>query len=126
MAQAPDRPAHGSLVFKGAQRPLRLVELPPWHGWKIANEAQRAERFLERYLVVPTGTGAAKPFKIPAFQRQLLREIYGHLATFVSLPAANGKTTFLAAVALERLCRGDDYVEVDVIATKQEQAGFLV
>jgi hypothetical protein len=120
------RPAHGSLVFKGAQQPLRLVELPPWHGWRTTSEAKRAQRFLETYLVVPTGAGSAQPFKLPAFQRQILRELYDHLALFVSLPAANGKTTFLGAVALERLARGDDYVEVDVVATKQEQAGFLV
>ncbi len=126
MATDPTGPAHGSLVFKGAQRPLRLIELPPWTGWKHTSEARRAERFLETYLVVPTGHGAAGPFRIAGFQRELLREIYDHLATFASLPAANGKTTFLAALALERIARGDDYVEVDVIATKQEQAGFLV
>jgi len=126
MAEAAPGPAHGSLVFKGAQRPLRLIELPPWHGWRHTSEARRAERFLAEYVVVPTGAGAGHPLRIAGFQRELLSEIYDHLATFVSLQAANGKTTFLAAVALERLCRGDDYVEVDVVATKQEQAGFLV
>jgi len=126
MSEPAPGPAHGSLVFKGAQRPLRLIELPPWHGWRHSSEARRAERFLAEYVVVPTGAGAGHPLRIAGFQRELLRAIYDHLATFVSLPAANGKTTFLAAVALERLCRGDDYVEVDVVATKQEQAGFLV
>jgi len=76
--------------------------------------------------VVPTGAGAGGTFKVASFQRTILEAIYAHLATFVSLPAANGKTTFLGGVALERLCRGDDYAEVDVVATKQEQAGFLV
>jgi len=120
------RPAHGSLVFKGAQRPLRLVELPVWHGWRYTSEAARAVRFLESQLVIPTGTGAGAPIRVARFQREILDAVYSHLATFCSLPAANGKTTFLAAVALERLTRGDDYAEIDVIATKQEQAGFLV
>src|SRR4029453_1633625 len=44
----------------------------------------------------------------------------------VSVPAGNGKTTLLAALSLERICRGDDYVEVDVVATKQDQAAILV
>jgi len=81
---------------------------------------------MEQYLVVPTGANQAGAFKVARFQRGILEAIYGHLATFVSLPAANGKTTFLAAVALERLARGDDYAEIDVVATKQEQAGILV
>jgi len=125
-AKPPARPAHGSLVFKGSQRPLRLVDLPPWHGWRWTSEAKRAERWITRYLVTPTGSGAGAPMRVAAFQRQILEAIYAYLATFVSLPAANGKTTFLGAVALERLARGDDYAEIDVVATKQEQAGFLV
>jgi Phage Terminase len=125
---APDtsRPAHGALVRQHGQTPLRLIDLPPWHGWRYTSEAARARRFLERYLVVPTGAGAARPFRIATFQRTILSAIYDHLATFVSLPAANGKTTFLAALAIERLCRGDDFAEIDVVATKQEQAGILV
>jgi hypothetical protein len=119
-------PAHGSLVYRGQARPMRLVETPPWHGWTYRSEAARAIRFIERYLVVTTGAGAARGFKVAGFQRDLLEVLYSHLATFASLPAANGKTTFLAAVALERLCRGDDYAEIDVVATKQEQAGLLI
>ena len=84
------------------------------------------KRWVERFLVVPTGYGQARSFRVAAFQREILDALYSHLATFVSLPAANGKTTLLAAAALERLCRGDDYVEVDVVATKQEQAGLLI
>ena len=32
----------------------------------------------------------------------------------------------MAALAVERLCRGDAYVEVDVLATKREQAAIMV
>ena len=122
----PSRPAHGSLVRHGNTGSLRLVELPPWAGWRWTSEAKRAERWIREYLVTPTGAGAGAPMRVAGFQRQILELIYGYLATFVSLPAANGKTTFLGAVALERLARGDDYAEIDVVATKQEQAGFLV
>jgi phage terminase large subunit-like protein len=64
--------------------------------------------------------------RLAGFQRQVIETLYDSRAAVVSLPAGNGKTTLLAAIALERICRGDDYVEVDVVATKQEQAGFLV
>lgn len=32
----------------------------------------------------------------------------------------------MAAVGLERLCRGDDYVEVDILATKEDQAQRMI
>ena len=124
--EAARRPQLESLTYKGGLTPLRQLELPPWHGWRATSEAKRAERWITRYLVVPTGYGQAGPFRVASFQRRILRSLYDHLATFVSLPAANGKTTLLAAVALERLARGDDYAEIDVVATKQEQAGILI
>jgi len=72
------------------------------------------------------GHGAGAPLKLAGFQRKIIRTLYDSLATFVSIPAANGKSTLLAAVAIERLCRGDAYVEVDVLATKREQAAIMV
>lgn len=124
--EAARRPKLEALTHKGGLPPLRLLDLPPWHGWKYTSEAARARRFIERYLVVPMGAGQGRPMRVAAFQRQILAALYDHLAAFVSLPTANGKTTLLAAVALERVCRGDDYAEVDVVATKQEQAGLLI
>jgi len=67
-----------------------------------------------------------EPMRIAGFQRRLLRTIIDSLATFVSIPAGNGKTTLMAAVGLERVCRGGEYVEVDVLATQEEQARRLV
>jgi phage terminase large subunit-like protein len=64
--------------------------------------------------------------KLAGFQREIIRTLYDSLATFVSIPAANGKSTLLAGAAIERLCRGDAYAEVDVLATKREQAAIVV
>lgn len=64
--------------------------------------------------------------RLAGFQRQIVRDVYGNLAAFESVPVANGKTTLLGAIALERICRGDDYAEVDVIATKLGQASEVV
>ena len=120
------RIAHGELNKPGAKPAIRLLELPPWSGWRWSSEAARARRWIERYLVLPTGTGAGFPMKLPSFERTILETLYDSLACFCSLPAANGKTTLLAAIALERICRGDAYAEVDVLATKEDQAGMLV
>jgi phage terminase large subunit-like protein len=119
-------PAVGTLTRPGAKPDLRLLELPPWHGWAYRSEAARARRWVEAHLAIPTGYGAGQPFKLAGFQRRIVQEIYDNLATFVSLPAANGKTTLLAALALERICRGDPYSHVLVVATKQEQAELLI
>jgi phage terminase large subunit-like protein len=75
---------------------------------------------------VPVGYGQGEPMRLAGFQKRIIKTLYDSLATFVSIPAANGKSTLLAAVAVERLCRGDAYVEIDVLATKQEQAAILV
>jgi phage terminase large subunit-like protein len=119
-------PQIGTLTRPGAKPDLRLVDLPPWHGWRTTNEAARARRWVEGHLSVPTGANAGQPFRFAGFQRELVRLVYDSLAAFVSMPAANGKTTLLAALALERICRGDPYAHVDVVATKEDQAAMLI
>ena len=118
---------HGALNRGGAKPKLELSDLStPWHGWRYTSEATRVEALDRELPPRPDGSrrrledeGRALPAEDPL-------ELYDSLASFVSLPAANGKTTLLAAVALERICRGDAYAEVDVLATKEDQAGILV
>jgi phage terminase large subunit-like protein len=117
---------HGSLQRPGARQPLRLVELPEWHGWRYRSLAARVVRWIEAEVHVPTGHRAGELMRVAPFQRKIIQALYDSRAAVVSLPAGNGKTTLLAAIALERICRGDDYAEVAVVATKQEQAGVLV
>src|SRR5262245_25138143 len=100
--------------------------MPRWHGWRVKDEHRRIVRWVEAQLVMPVGDGAGLPIRVAPFQRRLLERMCDSLATFISIPAGNGKTTLMAAVALERVARGDDYVEVDVIATKEDQARRLV
>jgi phage terminase large subunit-like protein len=119
-------PAHGVLQRPGAKPALRITELPPWHGWRYDSDAERAVSWIESLLVLPTGHGAGSHVKVAPFQRKIVEALYDSLALFVSIAAANGKTTLLSALALERICRGDDYAEVDVVATKQDQAAILV
>lgn len=119
-------PKHGALHKSGARKPLRKTELPRWAGWRHDSEAQRIIRWCEEVLVLPRGHGGGERFKVAPYQRKFLSTFTDSLATFASIPAGNGKTTFMAAVALERLCRGDDYVEIDVLATKEDQAQRMV
>ena len=110
----------------GPRKPLRLTKMPRWHRWRVPHEDRRIIRWCEDLLVLPRGHGAGERFKVAPFQRQFLKTYVDSLATFASIPAGNGKTTFMAAVGLERLCRGDEYVEVDILATKEDQAQRLV
>jgi len=75
---------------------------------------------------VPVGVGQLRGMRVAEFQQRMLKRMCDALAVFISIPAGNGKTTLMAAVGLERVCRGDEYVEVDVLATKEDQARRLV
>jgi len=119
------RPAHGSLSAPGA-KPRLAVETAPWERWRGRDEARRAIRWIERYCRISTGHNAGRPFRLADFQRLIVHDLYGNLAAFESLPTGQGKTTLLGALALERICRGDDYAEVDVIATKLGQAEEVI
>jgi len=110
----------------GPKPQLALAEPPSWDDWTSADEARRAIRWVQRFAITPTGYGAGEPMALADFQRELVRDLYGNLATFASLPTGQGKTTLLGAIALERIVRGDDYAEVDVLATKMGQAGQVV
>lgn len=100
--------------------------LPPWHGWTWTAEHKRIIRWIESQLVQPVGIGQGQPLRVADFQRRWLKRMCDALATFSSIPVGNGKTTLMAAVGLERVTRGDDYVEVDVLATREDQARRLV
>jgi phage terminase large subunit-like protein len=119
-------PVEDNLSSRGPKRALQVVEMPPWVRWRTSSESSRAIRWIEEYLPVPVGYGAGEPMRLAGFQKRIIRTMYDHLAAFVSIPAANGKSTLLAAVAVERLCRGDAYTEVIVLATKREQAAIMV
>jgi len=83
-------------------------------------------RWIERTLIQPVGVGTGDPVKLARFQRQIMKRLVDALAAFISISAGNGKTTLMAAIGLERIARGDDYVEVDILATKEDQARRLI
>jgi len=119
-------PKHAGLQRTGPKAQVRHFDLPPWHGWRWTSEHQRIIRWIEKTLIIPVGRGQGYAFKLAPFQKALLKDLVASLATFISIPVGNGKTRLMAAVGLERLCRGDHYVEVDVLATNEKQARRLV
>jgi len=66
--------------------------------------------FIER-LTVPSGTGQGKPFKLDAFQKLFIRDIYEpHIGAnravrraILSIARKNGKTALIAAIVLAHL-----------------------
>lgn len=111
----------------GAKGQVRHFDLPPWHGWRhLKSEDKEIARWIEKTLIIPVGRGQGKKVRLAPFQKELLHDFVNALATFISIPTGNGKTRLMAAVGLERLCRGDHYVEVDVLASGERQARRLI
>src|SRR5262245_59696502 len=108
----------GSLNRYGNKRIKREQYLegyltPPWDAWKPHPRlSTRVARWVEEYCLVPTGHNAVRPLKLAPYQRTILRRAYDadNSMLVVSMPAANAKTTTLAAMALERMTRGDPFV----------------
>jgi phage terminase large subunit-like protein len=67
-----------------------------------------------------------EPARLAAFQRLIVRATYRELLTVASIPSGNGKTTLMGLLGLERICRGDRYARVVVLATKKDQAREVV
>jgi len=120
------RPVHGALTGLGRKPRLDVIDPAPWELWRWTREAHRAIRWIESVARVPTGHNAGDLMRLAPFQRSIVHDVYDNLAAFESIATANGKTTLLGAIALERISRGDDYAEVDVIATKLDQASEVV
>lgn len=121
-------PVHAIHQRPGPKRQItpEHLGLPPWSGWTWTAEHKHIIRWIEDFLVVPTGILKGEPMRVAKFQRDLLRRLCDSAATFISIPTGNGKTGLMAAVALERLTRGDHYVEISILATREDQARRLL
>ena len=90
--------------------------------------------FIER-LTVPSGTGQGKPFKLDAFQKLFIRDIYephigGNRAVrraILSIARKNGKTALIAAIVLAHLVGPEAIVhgEIYSAANDRDQAGIV-
>lgn len=91
---------------------------------------ERMIKWVERFIVVPTGHGRGKPMKLAAFQKRIIREVFRDQAVrsaLVSLPRGNGKTSLSAALALFHLLDvRDDEPEVLAVASDERTAEVLL
>ncbi|WP_425309092.1 terminase large subunit [Ammonicoccus fulvus] len=106
----------------GAKTPITVDPLD-LSGWP-RDRARRRLRFIRQYVLTPKGVGAGKPFKIHAFQKEIIVGAFapGIRTSLVSLPRANGKTALAAALAVAELFCGPEAAEVLVVASDERQA----
>ena len=103
--------------------PLDLRRLPRRGG-------SRAVAFIERYVVVPKGTGARRRMRLRPWQRAIVHGVLDEPRPrqgLVSIPADNGKSTLAAALGLYGLLAdGVEGAQVLVVASDERQAGIIL
>jgi phage terminase large subunit-like protein len=102
--------------------PLPLDSLPPNGGARVA-------AFLERFVRVPKGTGAGKPFVLRPWQVTMVNRLFDEprpRAGLISIPRGNGKSTLAAALGIYGLFGDEESSpQVLVIASDERQAGIV-
>ena len=97
--------------------------------------AAKVIRFIEK-LTVPSGTGQGKPFKLQAWQKKFIRDIYepslpdGRRVVrraILSMARKNGKTALIACIALAHLVGPEriPHGEIYSAANDADQAGII-
>ena len=95
---------------------------------------QKIFDFIEN-LIVPSGKGSGKPFKLQSFEKAFIRDVYNPTKNgkrtvrraILSIARKNGKSTIIAALALVHLI-GPEAIrngEIYVAATERDQAGIV-
>jgi phage terminase large subunit-like protein len=90
-----------------------------------STRAARAIKFIETFLVVTSGKGARKPFKLRAWQKKIIRKVLapGIRTAVVAIPRGNGKSSLAAALGLWALVDGPEGSNVAIVAgTAERQA----
>jgi phage terminase large subunit-like protein len=109
-----------------AGKKLPVMPDAPWLAWPITDRAERAIRFIETYCTAPKGYGSGRPLKLAQYQRDWLRTVLadGVNSAGMSVGRGNGKSTFLAAVAIWATFDPDESgaPQVPIVATTMNQA----
>lgn len=97
--------------------------------------ADRAVRFIERYLVHVEAPHAGKPFLLEQWQRKIIEDVFGwkradgtrkYRVLYFEVPRKNGKSTLGAAIALYLLCADKEYgAQIVSAAADTEQASLV-
>jgi len=115
--------------LKGGAKANASMEPLPLKGFPKATP-ERIIRWIQTFVIVPKGYGSRKPMKLAAFQKDIIRQIFGEpgvRSALVSMPRGQGKTSLSAALALYALF--DDSVddpEVLAVASDERTAEVLL
>lgn len=117
----------GIIDAGGRKKQLPDGSAPPWSDWlEELGSAEHAIRWIEAYIILPKGHGSGARMRLARFQKRWLKKVMkpGINSAVLSLPRGNGKSTFLAALALWALfCPGPGGApQVPIIATTIMQA----
>ena len=86
------------------------------------------ERIIEKYCVLTEDQDAGQPVKLMHWQRQLIREGEDKRMIWLEIPRKNGKTAFIAMLAVAHMLKGfkeNSNPQVVLAAATREQAGIL-
>jgi len=86
------------------------------------------ENIIERYCVLTEDEHAGKPVKLLDWQRHLIREGEGKRMIWLEIPRKNGKSAFIAMLAVAHMLEGfknNSNPQVILAAATREQAGIL-
>lgn len=110
--------------------PKGEVELSPLPFKPRKSGVAKFEAFVNKYLIVPKGTGANKPMKLRPWQIDTLRPFLDPVPRPVTggilAPRGFGKTGLMAALALYELFTGPDGNEIPIVAVDERQAGLML
>jgi phage terminase large subunit-like protein len=92
-----------------------------------STRAALAIKFIETYLIVPSGKGARKRFRLRPWQKRITRKVLaaGVRTAVVAVPRGNGKSSLAAALALWALVDGPEGAEVAIVAGTSERQGRI-
>jgi phage terminase large subunit-like protein len=103
-------------------RPLPLSTLPKTGGARVV-------AFVEKFIRVPKGKGAGRPFKVRPWQRQLINGVFDAprpRSALWSMPRGNGKSALAATLGLYGLLGdGVEGASVVVVAADERQARIV-
>ena len=86
------------------------------------------EKIIEKYCVLTEDEHAGKPVKLMDWQRHLIREGEGKRMVWLEIPRKNGKSAFIAMIAIAHMLEGyknNSNPQVVLAAATREQAAIL-
>jgi phage terminase large subunit-like protein len=86
------------------------------------------EEIIEKYCVLTEDAKAGTPVQLMEWQRDLIRRSEGKRLVWLEIPRKNGKSAFIAMLAIAHLLKGwkdNSNPQVIIAAATREQAGIL-